>query len=554
MGKFNAAKMSGGADVAFQNNYNYLIDLLDNGYLAEGIVGGKRVRVDVNPRDGFKMNIDNTDVFYIDSTGDAVFTGKVTIGSNSEFEEGYNPITLSDDAKDSLAQSMGYDDYADMVAEATAGNTIIDGGYLNTVLVEAHSIVAEKLLVGSGNLITDVDSFEQFAVGAFGGAQIVSTTNIVTESAAYHGKKSVALQTVTAETLYDLWFNPNGTDAGFIKLPFTGRYLLSGYVKSESGYSQTCVIEPILRAGATSSASTSGTCTAASLNMTYEMGWRRITATIDLTSVADDPYLTFRVMVESLGANQWTYWDCFQLEYIGTRVDASASVFSPGGSTTINGNNITTGKIQSEDTKTYFDLDNDEIMMDGGVNGSVKINPTVGLQLLDESDVFVGGIANVGGVLGLIAQKIAGTADPTVWGQIGAITGGGLGLELVDKTGGVFFIAARLVDGGFTLLDHSEVNRFYADATSTQLFDAAGVVRFFADAALTQLYDAAFVGRFYADATATRLYDADGYERLTLSGTSNYSTMKASNGASYNEIGVDGTGAYKITAGTKTYL
>jgi hypothetical protein len=79
MGKFNAAKMSGSGDVAFQNNYNYLIDLLDNGYLAEGIVGGKRVRVDVNPRDGFRMNIDNTDVFYIDSTGDAVFSGNVTI-------------------------------------------------------------------------------------------------------------------------------------------------------------------------------------------------------------------------------------------------------------------------------------------------------------------------------------------------------------------------------------------------------------------------------------------------------------------------------------------
>jgi hypothetical protein len=95
------------------------------------------------------MNIDNTDVFYIDSSGDAVFTGKVTIGSNSEFEVGYNPITLSDDAKDSLAQSMGYDDYADMVAEATAGNTIIDGGYINAILIEAHSIVADMFAVGA---------------------------------------------------------------------------------------------------------------------------------------------------------------------------------------------------------------------------------------------------------------------------------------------------------------------------------------------------------------------------------------------------------------------
>jgi hypothetical protein len=99
-----------------------------------------------------------------------VFTGKVTIGSNSEFEEGYNPIELSDDAKDALAQNMGYDDYADMVAEATAGNTIIDGGYINTVLIEAHSIVADMFAVGavdvgSRNLLlgTEFGTFEEYA-------------------------------------------------------------------------------------------------------------------------------------------------------------------------------------------------------------------------------------------------------------------------------------------------------------------------------------------------------------------------------------------------------
>jgi len=36
--------------------------------------------------------------------------------------------------------------------------------------------------------------------------------------------------------------------------------------------------------------------------------------------------------------------------------------------TTISGNNITTGKVQSSDGKTYFDLDNDQIIMNDGSN------------------------------------------------------------------------------------------------------------------------------------------------------------------------------------------
>lgn len=167
---------------------------------------------------------------------------------------------------------------------------------------------------------------------------------------------------------------------------------------------------------------------------------------------------------------------------------------------------------------------------------------------------FIGGLTNIGGNVGLIAQKIAGTEDPTVWAQIGNITGGGFGLELVHKTGGKFFLVARLAGGGFALLDENETVRFYADDDATRLYDAAGVTRFSAGATATRLYDADGVTRFYADDTATRLYDADEYERLRLNSTTNYSILRAKSGSSHNEIGVDETGAYKIIAGTKTYL
>ncbi len=44
-----------------------------------------------------------------------------------------------------------------------------------------------------------------------------------------------------------------------------------------------------------------------------------------------------------------------------------------GSGTTIDGNRITTGKIQSSDTKTYFDLDNDYIIINDGTNDRILI-------------------------------------------------------------------------------------------------------------------------------------------------------------------------------------
>lgn len=47
------------------------------------------------------------------------------------------------------------------------------------------------------------------------------------------------------------------------------------------------------------------------------------------------------------------------------------AMFAAG--TTIDGDRITTGKIQSTDTRTYFDLDNDQIIMNDGSNDRILI-------------------------------------------------------------------------------------------------------------------------------------------------------------------------------------
>ncbi|MCI1681450.1 MAG: hypothetical protein LKI39_02715 [Bacteroides sp.] len=88
-----------------------------------------------------------------------------------KFEEGNKatdwspaPEDVSDDAQtrangaqtisqDNLAQKIGYSSYADMVAKATAGQTIIDGGYLRTSLINTGAIVVGQIS-GLGNLAT----------------------------------------------------------------------------------------------------------------------------------------------------------------------------------------------------------------------------------------------------------------------------------------------------------------------------------------------------------------------------------------------------------------
>lgn len=49
------------------------------------------------------------------------------------------------DAKNDLAAKFGYTDYSDLVAASTAGNTIVNGGYINTGLIDAKAISAGQI-------------------------------------------------------------------------------------------------------------------------------------------------------------------------------------------------------------------------------------------------------------------------------------------------------------------------------------------------------------------------------------------------------------------------
>ena len=78
------------------------------------------------------------------TTGDITFNGEVTFNA----VDAVYADTIVDNTTNNnnvFAQRLGYLNYADMITAATNGQTIINGGYLRTSLIEANSIVANQI-------------------------------------------------------------------------------------------------------------------------------------------------------------------------------------------------------------------------------------------------------------------------------------------------------------------------------------------------------------------------------------------------------------------------
>lgn len=76
-------------------------------------------------------------------------SGMITFSScDSDLQSTINSKADSSDitaSKDDIAKKLGYSSYADMVNKAYAGNTIINGGYIRTSLIEADALVVKTL-------------------------------------------------------------------------------------------------------------------------------------------------------------------------------------------------------------------------------------------------------------------------------------------------------------------------------------------------------------------------------------------------------------------------
>lgn len=82
--------------------------------------------------------------------------------------DGYGDIEFS--AKDDLAQQLGYSNFDKMVENASKGETIIKGAYINTQLIDVETLVADTALVDKLTtriLTTDSITANMISVGGF---------------------------------------------------------------------------------------------------------------------------------------------------------------------------------------------------------------------------------------------------------------------------------------------------------------------------------------------------------------------------------------------------
>ena len=113
-----------------------------NPYVSEFWIDATKLRFTNSNQTG------RTAPFTIDATG---ATPQITFNGNVAFTNvtGYTPPDISgsiNSNNDLFAQKLGYTNYAAMVTAANSGQTIINGGYINTGLIQATSVLANDIM------------------------------------------------------------------------------------------------------------------------------------------------------------------------------------------------------------------------------------------------------------------------------------------------------------------------------------------------------------------------------------------------------------------------
>ena len=140
MARFSAAVMDNANDDKFKNRYNYLLELLDSGYIVEKRIDGKVSRVEISPQNGIKVSYDGENVMYVDP-----LTGKIVIGA---YESALDDIGT-------VISGLGDMAYENLVEEGKLGSTIIDGGYIKSNFLTASNIVTGNLYANLVNIISN---------------------------------------------------------------------------------------------------------------------------------------------------------------------------------------------------------------------------------------------------------------------------------------------------------------------------------------------------------------------------------------------------------------
>lgn len=151
--------------------------------------------------------------------------GEAQSKANDAYNRAGNALTAAGDAernaKDHIAQNIGYDNYTALENAARTGATIIEGGKINTGLINAKSIVTSQLLaniingnglnIGGDKFVVSVDENKQAHVSIKGKVEAIEGV--------FYGSVAVPPQEI-----------PNNTND--LVLSFTNGFNFSGFLSS----------------------------------------------------------------------------------------------------------------------------------------------------------------------------------------------------------------------------------------------------------------------------------------------------------------------------------
>jgi len=219
---------------------------------------------------------------------------------------------------------------------------------------KAVSIQTSKLEIASGENLVPNSAFESdFAYWTYDADFSLSDTRIV------YGKQCAKLVLASAEGYLKSDYCPIKQDADYC---ISFYYYLDAlgddlYFKLEQ-YDKAHVI---------------GTTTTMKSSNFTEDAWTRFEYQMTVFD-ADAAYVKIYILCEEDGLATTGYFDAFQIEQIASATQGASDY---KGKTRIVGEEITAGKIQSADEKTYFDLDNSVIVLD---------HPTADVKTVLKSD------------------------------------------------------------------------------------------------------------------------------------------------------------------------
>lgn len=451
MNRFDDAKNWGALDLGFQGNFNYLIDLLNQGYVVDGLIGENTIKVSITPNEGIKITNDSENIFSIDP-----ITGEIVIG---KYDDAI--VAAETDAKDDLAEQLGYADYAAMVAAATAGNTIINGGYLRTELIDAGTILFNQLAaaavtsingavtLGSRNLLrgTELGSFVRWTANT-----VVSFTagypTFLTKATRGTAGNQVGVQQLAAYR--------------FMKLEANVQYILSFEVRGTVGLP----IDYVYAMDAVTGNHRIGLSIATVASTT---AWQTVSRTFTRTTAS----AVGHVLIASTD-NTVANW--FEVRNVKIEQGNKATAWTPNTDDQVS-QLITYQGVQIDAANGFVST----ATIDGKTI-QVKVNSTEGFSIYN-------GLEKVFGVDtdgNQFASRLAYVDDPeTKYGIIGNFPGVGYGLALYDSdfSANPFFKIAAVdnytgVLDGVVLYDHNELPKIvmYGSGanTVTTILDSSG--------------------------------------------------------------------------------